>query len=86
MDLINTVTNKELFLMNLKLYMDQKGYSQKDLAKIVGFSQQQVSNLFNEYSEGVNTSTIDRISIALGFNETDLTRTNFKTILKNKNN
>lgn len=85
MEIQTTVTNKELFLMNLKFIMDQKAYSQKDLAKVVGFSQQQVSNLFNEYAEGVNTSTVDKISLALGFDETDLLSTNFKTIFKNKN-
>ena len=81
---INTlVTNKELFLKNLKWYMDLKGYSHSDLARIVGFSRQQVGNLFNG-DGGINSSTQDKIALALGLKEVSLSQIDFIENYKKK--
>lgn len=82
METITLVTGKELFLNNLKFYMDEKGLSQGDIAKLVGFTRQQVTNLFNRESEGISTSTTDKIGLSLGLKETDLIDQDF--ILKYK--
>jgi predicted transcriptional regulator len=67
-----TVTTKERFLSNLKFIMDERGLSHSDIGRLVDFSRQQVGNIFNGSSEGMNTLTMDKISKALGFNQDEL--------------
>lgn len=61
--------------------MDKRGLSYKDLADKCDLSKQRISDIFNKDS-GLNLNTTDKISVALGFKETDLFQDNFKDRLK----
>jgi transcriptional regulator with XRE-family HTH domain len=82
----DTLTTKETFLNNLKFLMDERGLSHSDIGKLVGFSRQQVGNIFNGENKGLNTLTMDKVSKALGFEENGLASPEFITnFVKMKN-
>ena len=66
-----TLRAKEAFLLNLKLIMDERSLSYKDLGDICGFSKQQVSNIFNG-DNNLSLNTTEKIAAALKITETDL--------------
>ena len=72
-----TLGAKETFLINLKAVMDDRNLSQTDLANLVGFSRQQVSNIFNS-DQNLSLNTTDKIAQALKLKETDLFNPDFK--------
>lgn len=85
MELFTTVTGRQLFLRNLKLVMDARGLSHSDVARLAGFSRQQVGNLFNGDEVGINTNTTDKMAVALGFKEGDLIDQDFDKKFKKNN-
>lgn len=62
--------------------MTSRELSYKDLGDLVGFTKQRVYDIFNNDTEGLNTSTVDKISLALGFKENALYDDNFKNKYK----
>lgn len=77
MEIITDLSAKIRFLDNLKLVMDKKGLSYKDLGDSCGFSKQRTSDIFNK-PNNLNLATTDHISISLGYKETDLYQDDFK--------
>lgn len=84
MELFTDLKTKQLVLDNIRFIMDHRGLSYKDLGDLAGFSKQRVYDIFNAPTEGMNTSTIDKISLSLGFKETSLYQEDFIQKIKNK--
>jgi len=81
MEIFTEVNGKERFLENLKLVMEKKGLSYKDVADACGFSKQRMSDIFNKPNT-LNLATTDHISKSLGYKETDLNQDDFKKRFK----
>lgn len=77
MEKITDLSAKIRFLENLKLVMEKKRLSYKDLGEVCGFSKQRVSDLFNK-PNNLTLNTTDHIAVSLEYKESDLFQDDFK--------
>lgn len=83
MEIFTDLGAKDIFLKNLRFYMDYKELSYKDLADLCGFSKQRTSDVFNK-PNSLNLKTTDHIALSLGLKENALFDDNFQDRYKKK--